>query len=801
MANKKIYLIGNAHLDPVWLWQWQEGFAEIKATFRSALDRMNEFDDFKFTSACSSYYMWIEKSDKAMFEEIRQRVKEGRWNLVGGWFIQPDCNLPSGEAFARHGLISQRYFKEKFGKIANVGYNVDSFGHNGNLPKILRNSGMDSYVFMRPMPHEKELPASLFKWQSMDGSQVTTYRIPEFYCIEMSRLQTFENIANMEGNTPMMAFYGVGNHGGGPTIELLEKMHNELDEDHIYSTPTEYFKEVENLDMPVVADDLQYHAKGCYSVCSQVKTGNRKSENILIEAEKYSALSKTLIDTEYPSAEIERGWKNVLFNQFHDILGGCSIKEAYTDAAWSHGEAMNIASQVSNFALQQISWNIDTSKGLDITAQKEGIEWVNKSVDGLGIPVVVFNPLPFAVERAVQVHYLAYEVKTDDGEIVPSQKVRASKTNNDDKWETAFMAKVPALGYSVYRLHKLDEEKEYENSFICTESSIENSKIKLTMNSKTGEVASIFLKEEKKELLLGESKTVFVDETDSDTWAHGITEFKNVVGICNEGSVHLIEKGPIRATLRSVIKMFDTEIIRDYTIEKDSDVVTVKSKIDFHEKHKMLKFSIPAAVENPKVYAKIPFGFIERPIDGTEQVCGEWAAICDDKGGIVLANEDKYSFDADKNVLSMTVLRGAVYADHCFGNTELHDEFSEFIDQGIHKFSYSISPFKSISEAEKDGEILNSLLTSVVETFHKGTLGRSYQGIEVSKKNIVVTALKKYEDGDGWVLRCYETEDKETDVEIRVFDTKFDASFAHSEVKTFIIEDNKVTEADFMEWR
>ena len=187
----KVHLIGNAHLDPVWLWQWQEGLMEVKATFRSALDRMNEFPDFKFTSACSAYYMWIEKSDKKMFDEIVKRVKEGRWNLVGGWFIQPDCNIPSGESFARHALISQRYFEEKFGVRANTGYNVDSFGHNGNLPQILKKSGMDNYVFMRPMPHEKNIPSDLFDWESMDGSRVRTFRIPEFYNIDQTRYHVF----------------------------------------------------------------------------------------------------------------------------------------------------------------------------------------------------------------------------------------------------------------------------------------------------------------------------------------------------------------------------------------------------------------------------------------------------------------------------------------------------------------------------------------------------------------------------------------------------------------------------------
>ena len=159
--KKKIHLIGNAHLDPVWLWRWQEGYSEAKATFRSALDRMKEYPHFKFTSACSIYYKWIEETDPSMFEEIKARIKEGRWCLVGGWIIQPDCNLPSGESFARHSLYGQGYFKEKFGTTAKVGYNVDSFGHNGNIPKILRKSGMDSYVFMHPHPFRQGLSSPL----------------------------------------------------------------------------------------------------------------------------------------------------------------------------------------------------------------------------------------------------------------------------------------------------------------------------------------------------------------------------------------------------------------------------------------------------------------------------------------------------------------------------------------------------------------------------------------------------------------------------------------------------------------
>ena len=181
---KKLYLVGNAHIDPVWLWRWQDGYSEVLATYRSALDRMKEFPDYKFTSACAVYYEWVEKTDPEMFEEIRERVREGRWNIVGGWYLQPDCNIPSGESFARHALISQRYFKEKFGITVRTGYNVDSFGHNASMPKILRGGGMSRYVFMRPDENEHPLGFDNFIWRADDGSEVETSRILYYALIE-----------------------------------------------------------------------------------------------------------------------------------------------------------------------------------------------------------------------------------------------------------------------------------------------------------------------------------------------------------------------------------------------------------------------------------------------------------------------------------------------------------------------------------------------------------------------------------------------------------------------------------------
>lgn len=788
-------MIGNAHLDPVWLWQWQEGFAEIKATFRSALDRMNEFPDFKFTSACSAYYMWIEKSDKKMFDEIAARVKERRWNIVGGWFIQPDCNIPSGESFARHALISQRYFEEKFGIRANTGYNVDSFGHNGNLPQILKKSGMDNYVFMRPMPHEKSLPSYLFDWESMDGSRVRTFRIPEFYNIDLTRMQVFENIKNLADKHDMMAFYGVGNHGGGATVELLDEMHRTLDESFVYSTVNEYFDEVKDKEVPVVHDDLQFHAKGCYSAMSEIKANNRLCENKLFEAEEYSVLSKILMGTEYPSEEYKRAWEDVLFNQFHDTMGGCAIKEAYTDARYLHGEAAAIADRNINFALQQISWNVDTMDGKELKPYKKWppvVAW--RAEENIGTPVVIFNPLSYDVETVITVRDAGKIVTDENGNKVAIQSVRDSKTNVYDKYRTAFAAKIPALGYTVYRMYFEVPEESYDTALSASDTHMENDFIRVEFDSETGEISALYDKKTNRRLLCGAS-AVLMDETECDTWAHDIYDFKKCVAVCKKGSTKLIENGPVRAAVRCEQSFENTHIIRDYYLENGDNKLTVKTKIDFREKHRMLKFAFDVNCKNSKAYNEIPYGYIERVTDGGEQPTGAWIAMRDDNAGVGVATTSKYSFDADENKLSLTVLRGVIFADH-FGK---RDEFCEYMDQGEHEFTYTIFPFKSFADAEKQAQMLNNRPTVIVETFHHGNLETKYSGISVSEENIIVTALKKHEDSDAFVLRCYESENKKTSAKIKLFDTEFTADFGANEIKTFVIDGANIKETDFLE--
>ncbi|MBR5188412.1 MAG: alpha-mannosidase, partial [Clostridia bacterium] len=400
--KKKFYLIANAHLDPVWQWRAQEGLSLVKSTFRSALDRMNEYPDYTFTSACAGYYKWIKRSEPEMFEEIKQRIREGRWAVVGGMWVQPDCNIPSGEAFCRHLLYSQKFFKENFGFIAKTGYNVDSFGHNGMLPQILKKSGVDNYIYHRPDRRIEKLnlpPEELHDWQSPDGSTVRAFRIPDAYCGDIHTQRLENHYYNK--TQPLLIFFGVGNHGGGPSKEHIRHANELIQQGNSrYSSPDLYFEETKNLSVPLVTEDLQHHASGCYSANSKIKSINRKAETELVTAEKLDVLANLITGSRLHAKELENAWERVMFNQFHDILAGCSIKEAYVDAENSYGYARETALDINTFAAQRISWRIKTTDFLNAdTSEMRGRMWYK---EGEGSPMVVFNPHSFPVRSTAQ---------------------------------------------------------------------------------------------------------------------------------------------------------------------------------------------------------------------------------------------------------------------------------------------------------------------------------------------------------------------------------------------------------------
>jgi alpha-mannosidase len=833
LGNKyRIYLVGNAHLDPVWLWRWQEGFQEIKATFRSALDRMDEFPEFIFTCACASYYKWVENNCPEMFEEIKQRVKEGRWVITGGWWVQPDCNIPSGESYARHALYSQRYFLDKFEVMAKVGYNVDSFGHNGMLPQILKKSGLDYYVFMRPGDEEKKLPGNLFWWESEDGSQVLTFKIPYSYgqwygndngsSVELQKLIDTEKLVK-EQCFDFMGFYGVGNHGGGPTIanlNMIRQLQKEWDNVIlIHSSPNQYFDDIskQELCLPVVKDDLQHHASGCYSAHSETKENNRRSEHQLVTAEKFASVANILLNLPYPKDRLTKAWQNVLFNQFHDIMGGCSVKEAYQDARISYGEALNIAGETLNAALQKISWSIDTMKNEKINLSKEK-DWALWEAGDMGVPLVVFNPHSWELNTPIQVNKLVKGITDEKGNALEVQVVRGSQTNIGsrpevkDKWDTLFLGRIPPLGYRVYWIYR---DKEFgasggRTSFKVQDTVLENEYVRLEIEPDKGYIKSLFDKKNKLQVLNGcGAIPVVIDESHCDTWAHGVFEFHNEVGRFENAKVILLEKGPLRSRLRITSEFHDSVLRQEFIMYRDRPDIEVRVKLDWREKHKMLKLSFPLNIKNPQAVYEIPYGFIGREADGKEQPGQRWLDVSGEhtegegiRYGLAVINDSKYSYDVKCSDLRLTVVRSPIYADH-FGE---RDEYCEFMDQGTHEFKYLIVPHTS--EWRDAGLIrkafeLNDPPIQIIETYHKGIMPEKLEGIKISCDNVVVSVFKEAEDGNGFILRCFETLGRETtgSIEIPILNRKWIAKFGKCEIKTFRISkyNEEIVETNLIE--
>ena len=800
-----IWFIGNAHIDPVWLWRWQEGFAEIKATFRSALDRMNEFEDFIFTCAGACYYQWVEENEPAMFEEIRRRVREGRWVIAGGWWLQPDCNAPCGESFARHSLYSQRYYEKTFGTRAQFGYNVDSFGHNGMIPQLLSLSGMPRYVMMRPGEHEKALNADAFVWEGVDGTRIPVFRIPFAYCgdwgdRELSRRLDVLTERVEEKDEPYMLFYGVGNHGGGPTIANLRAVvrYTEQDENLRFGQPGDYFDYVEKNDALhlTVKGDLQHHAIGCYSACRAIKRDNRRAENRLLAAEKWMTAAMSLMNLKDYSDKLRTAWADVMFNQFHDIMGGCAIKAAYEDARELHGEALKLSGDVLNAALQRISWHIDTQDGrpLDAGAVTGWEEWERVTN---GTPYVVFNPNVFPVDAVVPISSRLTGAADETGAPLPFQNVRSEKNTEPERADEEGVVSVslPPLGWRTIYLKRYVEDGESAMSTRLLKGrhdTLENDWVRLTFNRTSGALSSIYDKTTGRELLASAALAEVIEDYQNDTWAHAKDSLAGTIGAFGGGSLRLVENGAVCAVMRCESHYNDSTLIQDFTLYRDKPDIDVRVRLDWREMFRILKLSFPLKAENTRAVYEIPYGFIEKPANGEEEPGQAWAAVCGEQDGeeasLAVLTDSCYSYCVDGSALKFIAVRSAGWADH-FG---LKDQDTLAMDLGWHEFAYSIVPGAALDPAEltRRAAALNQPPIVVRETFHRGELPRAASQASVGCDHVLLNVIKPAEDGEGLIVRLSETANipAHAQIDLPFANASFEADFKPLEIKTFRVD-------------
>lgn len=762
---KKVHLVGTSHIDPVWLWEWQDGYSEILATFRSALDRMKEFPEMTYAASSAAFFGLVKEADPEMLEEIRLRVKEGRFEIVGGWLVEPDCNMPSEESFAMQSLYGQRLYNELLGKKASIGYCPDSFGHSATIPKILRESEMDSYVFMRPKPHENNIPRSVFRWKADDGSEVTTYRVHINYGLthygeSFSRINISRDEA-AETGVAQMALYGVSNHGGGPSHDLVKTLAENWLEDAEFSTLRKYFDRVrDNPAMPTITGELQHHAIGCYSAHVEFKRLIAECEHKLVEAEGLALMASKLTGFTYPKQKLKEAWEKLLFNQFHDLICGCSVKGAYKAAKHQLGAVISSADAITFGAMQKIAQSVDTV--CNCIYEKKPERWLVWEAEKHGMPIIVCNSKPYPVTTTIKMLTSASKITDSFGNEVPHQKVRGEQTLVNRTDALAFSVTLAPYSYEVYRAYQTEEPKENFEDIFCDSSRIENSKLRIEFDNESGEITSIYDKVKKRFIANKIFLTRVLDETHCDTWAHDRAKLGEDIGAFGGAEFSVLECGPALSTLRVVQSYGTSKLTREYTLHYNSDTLSVNAYFDFYEKHRAVKLSIPA---DSKVCAAIPFGTITREALGIEEPFGEW--LC--SGNLGFASSGIHGYDNADGYFSPTVLRTAIYADHFGANgSNSRDCRCEHMGLNRTEFSYALFPTDSIHETEIKCKLFNTPPRAVYSSFHKGTLPERKVLFE-SDTTVPVSSIKMAEDSDMAVIRVFDLEGKDSICNISLF--------------------------------
>ncbi|HOV73729.1 MAG TPA: glycoside hydrolase family 38 C-terminal domain-containing protein [Candidatus Hydrogenedentes bacterium] len=793
-----VHMVGHGHIDPTWLWRWTEGYEEVRATFRSALDRMNETPAFKFTASSACFYAWVKASDPEMFEEIRARVREGRWELAGGWWVEPDCNIPCGEAFVRHGLYSQRFFQKEFGARATVGFNPDSFGHAGTLPQIYKKLGIDYYVYMRPCPvYEMDYPnGTTFWWRANDGSVILACNLQESYGAHdevLGRIKRLPMNPHLNpGQTHILGFYGVGNHGGGPTrkaiAQIIQAKSDRTLPKVLFSTLREFFdaflKTTKKSDIPTIATDLQHHARGCYSAHSEIKRLNRQCEHALMAAERFATAAWLLDGHPYPEQQFEYAWKDVLYNQFHDVLAGTSLQSAYEDTRDQLGAARHRADVIANEAIQCVARTIDT------TAE--------------GNTVVAINPLPWPVTQTIRVAPIVDRLLEEPIHFVDDTEqpvaCQAVLTERIGSTGYAFTAELPAMGYRCFHARSGARNIHHARMLAGDRSSLENDWWRIEFDPYDGHICRLYDKNNHCEVLRkGNVLACMVDS--SDTWSHGYEEFRVEAGRFGNARLELLEIGDVLATIR-VTSTFDKSIAEQFiTLYRDVDTIDCEFRINWQQRYTMLKLAYETCVEDGQAAYDTAYGVQFRNTHGFEEPGQQWfdltGSVAGEPYGFAVLNDSKYGFDVCGNIMRVTMLRSPAYAHHDRARYDSSLPYA-IMDQGWQTVKIRLVPHAGPWEdarVPKKAWELNEPAFAHIESAHKGRRRMSASLVGTEADNVLLSVIKKSEDGNDLIVRGYETAGRPVSTTLHFpFKKKtFHVAFGPHEIKTLRINPRKWT--------
>lgn len=624
---QKLYIIGNSHMDPVWLWNLREGRSAWLNTCRSVVRMMEKYPQLKFSRSSSACYRWIEESDPALFRQIVKLVDAGRWEIIGGWVVQSDTIITPAETLLRQAEHGQRYFREKFGQIARIAYSADAFGQNCGLPKLLNASGFDRYVWMRPSRLEKDMP-EVFRWQGDDGvSCVTSFRIQESY--RTLQWQTPEDLDShiqkvlVAGHDPQTLFFGIGDHGGGIYEQELKCLLALSDKyELVFSTLGEYFDLIEKQELPVVSGEHTHHAPGCYSAVSEIKSNMSRAEKQLFKAEKI------LLESGMPGREkIYDAWEELLFNCFHDVYPGTSIKKVMT------GEVRDICGYASKIAGDILEMQLSR---YGATAKSDFL------TEG---GVLVWNPLPLPVKGVVE-----FDTFPDPNRTGQWFDVLTDEKGNDIALQWCRGVSKFGPGYGWGQATAVVE--------------LPPSGMKILAYGRRGRADEGIGFARQKELLEKISFPVLDDPY--DTWAHRATSLGETVGLAELQKVIEYENGPVASCLRAVYRHDGSVFRADIWAYKDIDELKIVVHGRWLAEEQDLKLQLSAAVSDGKVISGQAGAVIEREADMCEQPFIDWCAVAGQGGysGFLSASLHSYDNAGSAEKLRITLLRPVYYAEH-----------------------------------------------------------------------------------------------------------------------------------------
>lgn len=759
LKERRFHLLGHAHLDMAWLWTAEETWQVGERTFRSVLQLQQEFSSLTFGHTSPALYAWIERHRPELFQAIQRAVRAGKWELLGGMWIEPEMNLLSGESIARQLLYGQGYYQAKFGERARVAWLIDSFGFCWQMPQLLQQGGIDYFVTGKLHWNDSTaFPHGFFYWRSPDGSQILTLMSPPNVAgvVDTHPLTMADYALEWERQTHLKDIFwipGVGDHGGGPTREMLQVARRWQDSPFFpeiaFDLAIDYLQSLEAsadlATLPVWQDELylEFH-RGCYTTHADQKAANRRSEVLLFQAELWSAIACWLLGSErmpYPHKALSEAWKKVSFNQFHDILPGTSIPEVFAGANRDWDWAIHTAMNHRDRALMAIA----QSRPFPPPPAAEAY------------PILVFNDLNWQRSQVATLsppdsRVADWGIWDGEGNPVESQR--------DSEGKYQFWAEsIPAIGYRIYWLCPAERRAE---AVFPKDYNLENDYLFVEINPETGDIAQIYDKKADRKILAGSGNQLeaYRDRGQYwDAWNIDPDYASHPLPPSQLKAIQWLEKGEVSSKIRVLRQIGESTAIQDYVLDIHSPLLRIQTQIDWQERHVLLKAAFPLAVSNDTATYEIPYAAIDRPTDPQtpaekakwEVPALRWADLSDRDGsyGVSLLNDCKYGYDARASKLRLTLLRSPQWP---------HPD----CDRGSHQFTYALYPHSGnwqVARTVHQGCELNQPLIPIVLPPPVNSEIGSDRGqfIDLKGRSAILSACKQSEgDPNRWILRLYE---------------------------------------------